>query len=195
MTDFANNSGGWGTSRRRLTAWAALVAAILLIPLIAMQFTDEVKWSPIDFIIMGALMFGSALIYELVASRSGTTAYRVAVGIACATGLVLVWVNGAVGIIGDEDSANMMYFGVIIIGFIGAFIARFEPRGMTRALVATAVAQALVPLIALTWVPAVDFAPGVGQVMVLNGVFVALWVGSAMLFRESARAGTERGAA
>ena len=46
-----------------------------------------------------------------------------------------------------------MYFGVLAVGFIGAFIARFQPRGMARALFATAVAQALVPVIALSWVP------------------------------------------
>ncbi len=165
---------------------AVVTGCILLVPLVAMQFTDEVKWGPLDFVFMGSFIFGTGLTYELIARKGGTLAYRVAVGIACATGLFLVWVNAAVGIIGDEDLANTMYLGVLVVGFVGAFIARFEAHGMSRALVATAVAQALVPLVALTWVPATDFAPGVAPVMGLNAVFVAMWIASALLFRRAA---------
>jgi hypothetical protein len=63
------------------------------------------------------------------------------------------------GIIGD-GLVNLMYFGVFAVGFIGAFISRFQPRGMSRALFATAAAQALVPLIAMIWLPAIDFSWG-----------------------------------
>ena len=101
----------------------ALVTAIMLsVPLVAMQFSDEVKWGPLDFVIMGALLSGTGLTYELVAKKGGTIAYRAAVGIACAAGLLLVWTNAAVGIIGDENLANAMYLGVLVVGFIGAFI-------------------------------------------------------------------------
>ena len=58
--------------------------------------------------------------------------------------------NLAVGIIGTEDNpANLMYGGVLAVGIVGAIIARFQPHGMARALVATALAQALVAVIAL----------------------------------------------
>lgn len=184
------NGGADGGPRRdirwRLAIWAVVVGLVLQLPLVAMQFTEEVNWTPLDFIFMGALLFGSALVYELVARLGTSGTYRAAVGLACVTGLLLVWVNGAVGIIGEVDEANVMYFGVILIGFVAACMARFEPRGMVRALVVTAVAQALAPLIALTFVPAADFSPGVGKVLMLNGFFVALWVGSALLFREAA---------
>ena len=166
---------------------AVVFVVLLSVPLVAMQFSDEVKWGPLDFVFMGGLLFGTGLTYELVANKGGSIAYRAAVAIACATGLLLAWTNAAVGIIGDEDSANVMYFGVLAIGFVGAFIARFQPRGMALALVATAVAQALVPLIALLWVPAINFAPGVVTVFGLNACFVALWVVSALLFWSIAR--------
>lgn len=182
-------------SRSRIAAWAVVTALILMIPLVAMQFSEEVNWTAFDFIFMGALLFGTALAYELVASKGGTLAYRAAVGIACAAGLLLVWVNGAVGIIGDEDETNAMYGGVLVVGLIGAFLARLQPSGMARALVATAVAQALVPLIAMTWVPAIDFAPGVVPVLILNGFFVAMWLASAWLFREASTGSPERVAA
>jgi hypothetical protein len=42
-----------------------------------------------------------------------------------------------------------MYIGVLAVGIIGAIVARFRPHGMARALFATALAQALVAVIAL----------------------------------------------
>ncbi len=51
-------------------------------------------------------------------------AYRFAVGVALAAAFLLVWMNLAVGLIGSEDNpANLMYFGVLAVGFIGAIIA------------------------------------------------------------------------
>jgi hypothetical protein len=163
---------------------AIVAGLILLIPLWGNHYVEGWNWSPLDFVFAGVLLFGTGVTYDLIARRGGTTAYRVAVGISCATGLVLVWINAAVGIIGD-GSVNLMYFGVLAVGAIGAIIANLEPRGMSRALVATAVAQALVPLIALTWVPTINFSPGVLPVFGLNAVFVALWLVAALLFRHA----------
>ena len=78
-----------------------------------------------------------------------TSACRAAVGVACTTGLLLFGINVVrlsddSRIIGDGP-VNLMYFGVFAVGFIGAFISRFQPRGMSRALFATAAALALVP--------------------------------------------------
>ena len=161
---------------------ALAVAFILLLPLLAMQFTDEVAWSLSDFAVAGALLFGTGLAYELVARKAGSIAYRAAVGVALAAALLLVWINLAVGIIGSEDNpANLMYIGVLAVGMIGALIARFRPHGMARALFATALAQAFVAVIAL--IAEKDLA--VFQHLMMNGFFVALWVGSALLFRRA----------
>ncbi len=46
---------------KRLTVWAVVIALILMIPLVAMQFTNEVNWDLFDFVVMGALLFGVAL--------------------------------------------------------------------------------------------------------------------------------------
>jgi hypothetical protein len=110
-----------------------------------MQFTDEVVWGPTDFVVAGVLLFGTGITYELLARKAGNIAYRAAVGAAVATALLLVWMNLAVGIIGhEEDPANLMYVGVLAVGIVGALIARFQPEGMARALVAMALVQALV---------------------------------------------------
>lgn len=113
--------------------------------------------------------------------------YRTAVGLAVATALVLLWVNGAVGVIGSENNdANLMYFAVLAVGFIGAVVARFQPRGMSLALFATALAQALVTLVAI--IGRLGFpASGPLELVLLNGFFITLWVVSACLFRQTAR--------
>lgn len=161
-------------------------ACILLVPLIAMQFTDEVAWSPGDFAVAGVLLVGTGLAYELITRRAGNIAYRLAVGLALATALFLIWANLAVGLIGSEDEpANLMYIGVLAVGIIGALIARFQPRGMSRVLFATALAQALVAAIAL--LAGMYQYPGssVSEIINVNGLFVVLWVGSALLFRRA----------
>ncbi len=173
-----------------------LVPSILvLIPAAAMALNaDGWGWSAFDFIIMWVLIASAVLAYKLVASRSANSAYRVATGAAVVTGLLLIWINGAVGLIGSEDNpANALYFGVLAVGVIGAAIARLEPLGMARALFATAVAQFLVPVIALiVWQP--DFSPGVVQVFVLNFFFVLLFAGSALLFQYAGSKQNETGA-
>jgi len=155
-------------------------ALLLLLPLLAMQITDEVTWTLADFVIAWALLVGAGLTYKLATRKAGNTAYRVAVGVAVATALILVWLNLAVGLIGTEENpANLMYVGVLAVGIIGTVIARFRPDGMARALFATALAQLLVGVIALF--------TGLGFTLILDGSFAALWVGSALLFRRAAR--------
>jgi hypothetical protein len=100
-----------------------------------------------------------------------------------------------------------MFLGVLIVGFVGAFIARLQPRGMALSLFATAVAQMLVPVIALLiWKagrqdllidptsPHPPFHPGIAPVFGLNAVFAILWVVSAGVFRKAARGRPEPGA-
>ena len=160
-------------------------AILLLLPLLAMQVSDEVAWTPTDFAAAAVLLVGSGLLYVLATRKADNIAHRVAVGVAVATAFILVWMNLAVGLIGSEDNpANLMYGGVLAVGLIGAAIARFQPHGMARALFATALAQALVPVIALIiWKPEGNL--GVVGVFVLNAFFVALWAGSALLFRHA----------
>jgi hypothetical protein len=177
---------------------ALVTGFILLLPLLAMLFTAEVNWSGFDFVVAGVLLFGSGLAYELLAGKAANTAYRAAVGVAVAAALLLVWIDLAVGIIGSENNpANAMYFAVPLVGIIGAAIARLRPRGMAWALFVTAIAQALVPAIALLsgksqW-RAMQEPPGVLGVLALNAIFVMLFIASALLFRHSALGRTEKG--
>lgn len=113
------------------------------------------------------------------------TAYRFAVGLALTAAFLIVWLNAAAGLIGieDDDPANLLYVGVLAVGFIGAIIARLQPRGLARALFATAVVQSLVGAIALE----LPNTAGPVQILILHGVLVALFSGAALLFRYAAR--------
>jgi hypothetical protein len=185
----AGNAGD--RSGRRGSGWSIAVwgaaAFMLLAPLVAMQFTDEVAWDAFDFAFMGALLGGVGLGFELAVRKTGNAAYRTAAGVALAAAFLLVWINAAVGIIGSEqEDVNFLYGGVLAVALIGAVVARFRPAGMARAMSATALAQALVQVIAstfgsgsraLTWSP---------EVLGLTGLFAAMWLLSAWLFRKAA---------
>ena len=114
--------------------------------------------------------------------------YKSAVGLALATAFILVWIIGAVGILGaDGDPADLMYIGVLAVGVTGAIIVRFQPMGMARAMIATALAQTLVTVIAL--IIGKQDAPymSVCEIVSLNSFFVSLFLGSARLFQKAAR--------
>jgi hypothetical protein len=86
---------------------------------------------------------------------------------------------------------------VPMVGCVGAVHARLEPRGMARALFATALVQMLVPVIALIiWSPATNsWAPGVLPVFVLNACFASLFVGSGLLFQRASTTNPTRATA
>jgi hypothetical protein len=113
--------------------------------------------------------------------------YRYAVALALGAGLILVWLSLGVGIIGaDGDPANRMYAAVIAVGIIGAIIARLQPGGMARTLFAMALVQAAIGAVALTLGLGRPASPPL-ELIGLNGMFIVLFVGSALLFRRAAR--------
>jgi hypothetical protein len=135
---------------------------------------------------LGLLIILVTLVFLTLRIRLNTT-YRFAAVLGLAAAFILVWVNLSVGIIGEPDDLfNLMYVGVLAVGIIGAIIARFRPHGMARAMFAAALAQALVAVIVLSaGLSAPKPKPGV--MLIFNGFFVALFVGSAWLFRKAAR--------
>lgn len=85
-------------TQNRIFAWIALATGlILLIPLLSMQFTSEVKWDEADFIVAGTLLFGVSSLFVL-ATRRISKRHRVIVGIAFALTLLYLWAELAVGI-------------------------------------------------------------------------------------------------
>jgi len=76
------------------------VALLLLIPLIAMQFTDEVNWTLFDFIVAGFLLLATGLMCELVIRKINKIEHRIVICLAIIAALLLIWAELAVGIFG-----------------------------------------------------------------------------------------------
>lgn len=162
------------------------VALLLSVPLLAMQLTEEVNWSPFDFVFAAGVLLTPALLYQLTARRTTSLAYRGGAGVALLTAVLIVWLTCAVGIIGNEaNPANAMYFGVLLVALLGSLLARFRPAGMSMAMYAAAAAVAVVGAIALVGGMA---APEGGPIEVVGatGMFVVLFAGSAVLFQQAA---------
>lgn len=86
-------------SPRRIVLWGT--AGLLLVPLIAMQFTDQVAWDAVDFAVFGVMLVAAFGTYEIAARVTGNSFYRAAAGIAIATVFFLLWLQLAVGLVQD----------------------------------------------------------------------------------------------
>lgn len=172
---------------------ALVTVLILMVPMVAMQFTSEVDWGIFDFIVMGALIFGTGFLYVLVTRSAINIAYKVAMGLALGTTLFMTWANLGVGLIGSGSHwGNFMYMGVAAVVLIGSIRSRFTVTGMERAMYTTAITLVLVAVIAL--VSNMDEYPGssVNEIIGVNGFFAILYAVAGSLFRY---AGQEQSAA
>lgn len=162
----------------RILGWG-IAACLMLLPAVAMQFTDEVGWTAFDFVFAGLLLGGAGALLELIVRRSRSLAYRAGAAVAVANCLFLFWSTGAVGVIGDESHpSNLFYIGVILLAPIGAIAAAFRPAGMAWAMALCGAASAMLS--------AYGFTVDVKGATVSLG-FVALWLLSAGLFRIASR--------
>jgi len=85
---------------KRLVFILTTIAILLLIPFLAMQFTEEVNWTLSDFIIAGILLLGTGLICEFVLRKIKQSKYRILAIIIIALAFLMVWIELAVGIFG-----------------------------------------------------------------------------------------------
>jgi hypothetical protein len=162
----------------RIAAWS-IAALLLLLPLVAMQFTREVNWDAADFLFAGILIGSVGLLAELTVRTTTNLAFRAAVGFALAASFLIIWANGAVGMIGDEDNGyNLLFLGVIVLAFLGSIAARFRAAGMALAMLAAAIVHGGVALVGMQQDPR-------GGVFSL--VFAGFWLFSAGLFHLAAR--------
>jgi len=85
---------------KRLVIILTSVVILLLIPLIAMQFTDEVVWTSLDFAVMGILLLTTGLMCEIAMRKVKKIKYRIILFIAILGAFLLIWAELAVGIFG-----------------------------------------------------------------------------------------------
>jgi hypothetical protein len=165
---------------------ALVISSLLLVvPFVASLFVDGMNWSRFDYVFAWLMFSFISLAFTFVLSSTANMSYKLAVGAAVVGAFTLVWIDGAVGIIGESES-NVMYLGVIALLILGAAISRLRATGMSITLFAAALAQALVPVIALV-LGEKDFAPGVLTVFILNAGWVVLFAFAGLLFRSAAQ--------
>jgi hypothetical protein len=110
-----------GTTAYRPAVRIALATAlILLLPLVAMQFTDGVDWGVADFVFAGALLGGTGLLLrQLAARKAGNIAY----------GAVATAIGVAAIVLGEADDApGLVLFGGLLIFGTVALAARTAQR-------------------------------------------------------------------
>ncbi|MAP54496.1 MAG: hypothetical protein CL605_06290 [Altibacter sp.] len=91
---------------KRLATILAIAISILLIPLVAMNLTNEVNWSLFDFIVVGGLLLGTGLILEFILRKIKSLRYRILLGIVLFLVLFLIWAELAVGIFGTPFAGS-----------------------------------------------------------------------------------------
>ena len=186
MTELTANGGGRNANPWRIAGWG-FAAALLLAPFVAMRMNVEgVDWSPFDFVAAAFLIGIPGLLFELAVRLSGNWAYRAGAALALLISFLTVWINLAVGIVGDEDNpANLMFFAVVFIALAGSVLAGFKPAGMARALFIAALVQAGIG--AVVWFGRMETAaPAAG----LSLALALMWLAAGGLFRRATKAAT-----
>jgi peptidoglycan/LPS O-acetylase OafA/YrhL len=109
------------TPLHRSAARVALgVALILALPLVAMQFRDDVVWSLGDFVVAGVLLAVIGTVVELAVRAAGNL--LLAAGIAI-LGILAVFAGGS------DDAPGMVLLGLLLIASAVALGVRRVGRG------------------------------------------------------------------
>lgn len=181
-------TGGWTRSPARLLLWA-VPTVLLLTPAVMMaQAAEGWLWGPFDFAVAAVLLYAATAVIDLAIRKGGSLAYKLGAALAVLVSFLLLWVNGAVGVIGDEGNpANLLFVAIILVALGGAVLARFHAGGMARAMLLACGLTAAIAAAAPVFGWGADEPPGtVGLVMLIGG-FAATWGLSAALFAKAAR--------
>ena len=85
---------------KRIFKIVAVVAVLLCIPFVAMQFTNEVNWGFGDFIVAGVLLLSAGFGCSLALKKAPAGWARIAWCTAVLAVVFLAWAELAVGIFG-----------------------------------------------------------------------------------------------
>ena len=168
-----NDMSDTTTRTLRIAGWT-LAACLLALPAVAMRFTSEVNWTGSDFVFAGVIFAIVGGLFELAARTTSNIAYRLATILAVACAFLQIWINGAVGIIGDEgNEANWTYYAVVFAAISGSIVALGNARGLARTMALAAALQVAFSI--LHWI---DGTP----TPIIDGFFAALWIAAARLY-------------
>jgi drug/metabolite transporter (DMT)-like permease len=146
------------------------------------------NWTLFDFVVAGGLLTTTLMAGWVIFRRGHSAAHRLAGGLAALGALVMVWANGAVGLVSTpDDSANLLLLGVLPIGLMIAVIERFRAEGLVRGFAVMAVLQlaAGITIFAMGW--GADGAAWPFDLLGVTLVYAGLWGACAWLMRRGTR--------
>lgn len=92
-------------NKRRIIILATTIG-LLLIPLIAMSFSDNVNWKVFDFLVAGVLLISTGLTLDFILRKTKAIRYRILFGVALFLLLFLIWAELSVGIFGTPFAGS-----------------------------------------------------------------------------------------
>jgi hypothetical protein len=154
--------------------------AVWMVPLVASQFVADWHWGVGGFVRVYVLFFLTGMAIALIARRMGAWSYKAGVAVALLAGFALGWSN-MVHVADSGNPANLWYYSVLVLGAVGACLARLKARGLALTLFAMAATLALIAVILPSGAP-----PYMARNMAIgHGVFVVLFTVSGVLFRRA----------
>jgi hypothetical protein len=178
---------GWGRSPGRIFLWAVPTVLLATPAVMMLQAAEGWRWGPFDFVVAAVLLYGSTGLLDLAIRSSASVAYKLGAALAVLASFLLIWVNGAVGVIGDESNpANLLFAGVILPALVGSLLARFQARGMARAMLAAFLLNAAIAVAVPVFGWGADEPLGTAGLTILVAGFALIWGLSAALFARAA---------
>ncbi|GAA4006338.1 hypothetical protein [Sphingomonas humi] len=163
--------------RRLITPWRiagwGLIAILLALPAI-LRF----PWTASDFVLAAVMLGTVGAGIEFLARLSGNVFVRLGGVVMAVTCFLTIWVNLAVGMIGDDNPYNLLFLGVLAVAVGGTLMVRYRAAAMVKVTLACAVLQVVVGLGGYGMDP---------RGAIFSAFFGLFWLIAAALFAAGAR--------
>jgi hypothetical protein len=160
--------------------------ALLMVPLVASRVVEGWHWGAGSFVFVYVLFFATGMAYALIARKMGVWSYKAGVGVALVAGFALGW-STRVQTADSGHPERLWYLSVLVVGFIGACLARLKAPRLAVTLFAMAATLALITVMLPSGAP-----PDMARRMAIgHGVYVALFIASGLMFRHASLAGSK----
>jgi hypothetical protein len=146
--------------------------------LLALPAILRFPWTGSDFVVAAVLLASVGAGIELLARLAGNAFVRLGGIVVAVTCFLTVWVNLAVGMIGDDNPYNLLFLGVLVIAIGGALLVRYRPAAMVGVTLAAGALQVALGLGGYGMDP---------RGAVFSAAFGLFWLLAAALFRAGAK--------
>lgn len=158
--------------------------AVWMVPVVAAQFVEGWHWGIGGFARVYVLFFLVGMAIALISRRMGVWSYKAAVGMSLLAGFALGW-STMVQVADSDHPERLWYLSVLVVGIMGAGLARLRAPGLAWTLFAMAAVLALISAIQPSGAP-----PDMALRMAIGHVvFVGMFTASGLLFRHAGLAG------